>query len=259
MFNFGFDRRTIIIILVIVLGFWLISAGTSGILNLLITIPGVLIALTFHEFAHAYAADKLGDETPRLQGRLNLNPFSHIDPIGFIFLIVARFGWGKPVQIDPRNFNGKYSISKAEAIVSAAGPIMNFILAFVFLIAIQLMSIFWPEAIEQFYLYATNQVAFTSMGWPGIIYLIVYYTASINVSLGVFNLIPVPPLDGSKILMHFLPYKAKEWFYRNEQIFYIVFLLLFITGLSSVIITPIFTAVFTGMNWIIAKLIGIFI
>lgn len=134
MFNFAFDKRTITIVLVIILVLWLISAGTAGILDLVLTMPAVLIALTFHEFAHAYIAYKLGDDTPKYQGRINLNPLSHIDPVGFVFLIVAGFGWGKPVQIDPRNFNGKYSISKAEAIVSAAGPITNLLLAFVFLI-----------------------------------------------------------------------------------------------------------------------------
>lgn len=239
MFNFAFDKRTITIVLVIILGLWLISAGTSGILNLLLTVPGVLIALTFHEFAHAWAANKLGDDTPRYQGRLNLNPLSHIDPIGFVFLIVAGFGWGKPVQIDPRNFNGKYSLSKAEAIVSAAGPIMNFILAFVFLIIYYVLFV------------ATNALAGLSMQWQQIIFAIITYTVSINIGLGVFNLIPLPPLDGSKILTHFLPYKAREWFYRNQQIFYIVFLVLFITNLSSVILTPIFTAVFNGMDWVV--------
>lgn len=251
MFNFAFDKKTITIVLIVILVLWLISAGTSGILNLLLTVPGVLIALTFHEFAHAWAANKLGDDTPKYQGRLNLNPLSHIDPIGFIFLIVAGFGWGKPVQIDPRNFNGKYSLSKAEAIVSAAGPIMNFILAFVFLICAHLILMFWPGAVEQLYLYQIGQIGLTSLGWPGLICLITQSIVSINIGLGVFNLIPLPPLDGSKILTHFLPYKAKEWFYRNEQIFYIVFLLLFITRLSGVILTPIFTAVFNGMDWVV--------
>ena len=134
MFNFMADKKTITIILIIMLALWLINAGTSGILNLVLTIPGVLIALTFHEFAHAWMANKMGDETPKIQGRLNLNPLSHIDPVGFVFLIVAGFGWGKPVQIDSRNFNGKKSLSSAEAIIAAAGPIMNFILAFVFMI-----------------------------------------------------------------------------------------------------------------------------
>ena len=239
MFNLGFDRRTITIIIVVMLGMWLMSAGADGILELLLTIPGVLIALTFHEFAHAYAADKLGDETPRRQGRLNLNPLSHIDPFGFVFLIVAGFGWGKPVQIDSRNFNGKHSISKAEAIVSAAGPIMNFILAFVFLIIYYVLF------------HTTNVIQGLSTQWQLIIYQIVLYTISINIGLGVFNLIPLPPLDGSKILMHFLPASGKEWFYNNQQIFYIVFLVIWITGLSSTILNPIFSAILSGMDWVV--------
>jgi len=245
MFNFMFDKKTIIIILAVILGLWLISAGTNGILNLLLTIPGVLIALTFHEFAHAYAANKLGDETPRVQGRLNLNPLSHIDPVGFIFLIVAGFGWGKPVQIDPRNFNGKHSISKAEAIVSAAGPIMNFILAFVFLIIYYILFA------------VTDVISSLSVQWQQVINIVISYTISINIGLGVFNLIPLPPLDGSKILMHFLPYKAKEWFYKNGQMFYIVFLLLIVTGLSTVILTPIFSVVFDGLSWLAYNLLKI--
>ena len=239
MFNFGFDKRTITIIIVVMLGMWLISAGTDGILGLLLTIPGVLIALTFHEFAHAYAADKLGDETPRMQGRLNLNPLSHIDPFGFVFLIVARFGWGRPVQINPRNFNGKYSLSKAEAIVSAAGPIMNFTLAFVFLILYYVLF------------KVTNILSALSLQWQGIIEVVIIYTISINIGLGVFNLIPLPPLDGSKILMHFLPYNGKQWFYNNQQIFYIVFLLIWITGLSSTILNPLFSVILNGMEWVV--------
>ena len=251
MFNFMFDKKTIIIILAVILGLWLITAGEGEILNLLLTIPGVLIALTFHEFAHAWAANKLGDETPRDQGRLNLNPLSHVDPVGFIFLIVAGFGWGKPVQINPRNFNGKHSISKAEAIVSAAGPIMNFILAFIFLMFTNLIFVYWPEAAEQYYLYSIGQISLSLIGWPGLICLITQSVVAINVGLGVFNLIPLPPLDGSKILMHFLPYKGKEWFYRNQQIFYIGFLMLFVTGLSSEILAPIFSGVLTGMQWLV--------
>ena len=239
MFNFGLDRRSIIIIIALMLGVWLISTGTGELLSLLLTIPGVLIALTFHEFAHAYAADKLGDETPRLQGRLNLNPLSHIDPIGFVFLIVAGFGWGKPVQIDSRNFNGKYSLSKSEAIVAAAGPIMNFILAFVFLIIYYLLFS------------VTNVIEALSVQWQQVVFLVTTYTISINIALGVFNLIPLPPLDGSKILMHFLPANGKEWFYRNQQTFYIVFFIIWVTGLTSVILSPIFNVIINGMDWIV--------
>ena len=246
MFNFAFDKRTITIVLIVLLVLWLVSAGTSGILDLLLTLPGILIALTFHEFAHAWVAYKLGDNTPKYQGRINLNPLSHIDPVGFVFLIVAGFGWGKPVQIDPRNFNGKYSISKAEAIVSAAGPIMNFILAFVFLIIYYLLFS------------VTNIIDELSMQWQLIIYQLILYTISINIGLGVFNLIPIPPLDGSKILMHFLPYNAKQWFYNNQQIFYIIFVVIWISGLSSVILNPIFNAVLSGMDWAVYNIFELF-
>ena len=90
----------------------LMSYSSFDLLALLLTLPAVIIAITFHEFAHAYAADKLGDYTPRSQGRLNLNPASHIDPIGFILLLLAGFGWGKPVQINPRNFDNKVTLRK---------------------------------------------------------------------------------------------------------------------------------------------------
>lgn len=175
MFNLNFDKRTIYIILAIIVLITLINMGTSGILNLLYTIPGILIAITFHEFAHAYTAYKLGDETPKIQGRLNLNPISHIDPIGFMVLIIAHFGWGRPVQIDPRNFNGKYKIDKAEAIVSAAGPIMNFILAFLFIIIYYTIFI------------ATNLTAKMSTEASLILFNVINYTIIINIGLRGFQ------------------------------------------------------------------------
>lgn len=247
MFNFNIDRKTILIALGIMILFSLITAGTATILDKLLILPGVLIALTFHEFAHAYVADKLGDETPRLQGRLNLNPISHVDPIGFIFLLFAGFGWGKPVQINPRNFNGKYSLSKAEALVAVAGPVMNFIVAFITLIIFYVVF------------YVTNWYAIMSANVASIVETILMYTARINVSLGVFNLIPLPPLDGSKVLFHFLPANGRQWFYKNEQIFYIVFILLWVTGLASVFLQPIFSFAFSGIDWVVSNLIGLFI
>lgn len=246
MFNFGLDKKTIIIIIGVMLGLWIFTAGIEGILRILFILPGVLIALTFHEFAHAFAAYKLGDETAKSQGRLTLNPIKHIDPIGFIFLVVAGFGWGKPVEIDSRNFNGKYSLSKSEAIVAAAGPIMNFILAFILLIIYYLLFTVF------------NITTSLSQNTAYIIYFIIETAARINIGLGIFNLIPLPPLDGSKILMHFLPYNSKQWFLNNQQIFYIVFLLIWITGLASKILIPIFSAVLTGMNWVVANLFGLF-
>lgn len=241
---FTFDKRFLYIIMAIIIirGLMPYFTDVNMLIGLLISLPAVLIAITFHEFAHALMAVKLGDDTPKRQGRLSLNPFSHMDPVGIILLVVAGFGWGKPVEIDPRNFNGKYSLSKAEAIVAAAGPIMNFILAFVFMIIYYTLFA------------ATSALAGLPIVWQNIINYIILYTISINIGLGVFNLIPLPPLDGSKVLMHFLPAKGKEWFYNNQQIFYVVFLLIWITGLSSVILQPAFTAVYAGIRWVVEKL-----
>ena len=126
-----FDKRTLYIIMAIMV-LWGLSSyltNVNALLGLLYTIPGVLIAITFHEFAHAKVADMLGDDTPRREGRISLNPLAHIDPIGFIMLLFAGFGWGKPVNVNPRNYNRDITVEKADAIVSIAGPAMNMILA----------------------------------------------------------------------------------------------------------------------------------
>ena len=222
-----FDKRTLYVIMAIMV-LWGLSSyltNVNALLGLLYTIPGVLIAITFHEFAHAKVADMLGDDTPRREGRISLNPLTHIDPIGFIMLLFAGFGWGKPVHVDPSNYTRKISMEKGEAIVSLAGPLMNIILAFIFTLIYCAI-----------YKFAGAGFLHSTMG--SVLMLMIFYTISINVGLGVFNLIPLPPLDGSKIIMPFLPYKAKEWFINNEQIFYLVFVVLWITGLAGIIISP---------------------
>jgi Zn-dependent protease len=232
MFGFNFDKRTMYIIAGILLLFVVIQYVTNPgqLLGLLLSAPGVLIAITFHEFAHGYAAYKLGDDTAKNQGRLSLNPLAHLDPIGTLMLLVAGFGWGKPVEVNPRNYTRKISMEKGEAIVSLAGPLMNFVLAIIFTLIYCAI-----------YKFASTSFLVSTIG--GIIMLLISTTISINIGLGVFNLIPLPPLDGSKIIMPFLPYKAKEFFVNNEQIFYIVFVLLWITGLAGTIITP-------AINWV---------
>ena len=226
MFGFGIDKKTLYIIIGILVVISLLSYGTDGIIGILLSIPAVLIAITVHEFGHAFTAYKLGDDTPLRQGRLSLNPFDHVDPLGLAMLLFAHIGWGKPVQIDPRNYNRNISVEKADAIVSFAGPLMNFITAIIFTLIYCLIIKF---ANVSFYLSTIGTIVMS----------IVSYTITMNVGLGVFNLIPLPPLDGSKIFLPILPYNAKQWFMEREQLFYIIFLIIWITGIAGRLISPI--------------------
>ena len=238
-----FDKRVIYIILGCLILSTVIGylSDPNKLLGLIISIPAVLIAITFHEFAHAFAADKLGDDTPRNQGRLSLNPLHHLDPIGSLLLLFAGFGWGKPVEVNPRNFNRNISMEKADAIVSIAGPLMNLFLAIVFTLIYCAIVKFAPN------------VLIGNTG--GAIQLLLMSIVSINIGLGVFNLIPLPPLDGSKVIMPFLPAKVKSFFIEREQIFYIVFVILWITGLAGYIISPAITFIY---KWIINLGLAIF-
>ena len=226
MFGFGIDKKTLYIIIGILVVISLLSYGTDGIISLLLSIPAVLIAITVHEFGHAFTAYKLGDDTPLRQGRLSLNPLDHVDPLGLAMLLFAHIGWGKPVQIDPRNYNRNISVEKADAIVSFAGPLMNFITAIIFTLIYCCIIKF---ANVSFYLSTFGTIIMT----------IIASTITMNIGLGVFNLIPLPPLDGSKIFLPILPYNAKQWFIEREQIFYIIFLIIWITGIAGRLISPI--------------------
>lgn len=230
------DKRSIYVLMAIMIVFGLMNylTDTSELLNLLFTIPGVLIAITFHEFAHAWAADKLGDDTPRNEGRLSLNPLAHLDPVGSIMLLFAGFGWGKPVMVNPRNYNREMSMEKADALVSIAGPAMNFIMAIILTLIYCAILKFAGVAV------LTSKIL-------GIIMTMLMYAISINIGLGVFNLIPLPPLDGSKVIKPILPYNAKVWFEDHEQIFYVIFVALWIIGALGTVITPIINIVYSGI------------
>ena len=158
-------------------------------------------------------------------------------------LIFAGFGWGKPVEINPRNFNRTMTMEKAQALVSFAGPLMNFILTIIF-------TIIYCAMYKFAYGFINTQIG-------NIIYVMVQLAAQINLGLGIFNLIPLPPLDGSKILGIFLPYNAKVWFDKNMNMFYLVFLLLWITGLAGVIISPIISLADAGITNLIRMIFGI--
>ena len=237
---FEIDRRFIYILLGCLVLFSIFTYSTGNIVLLLFTIPPVIIAITFHEFAHAWMADKLGDETPRMQGRLTLNPLSHLDPVGFVLLMFAGFGWGKPVQIDTRNFNRNVSVQKGEVLVSLAGPVMNFILAILFAVIFGAV-----------YMFASSAFFASTIG--SVIYVLLKECVIMNIGLGVFNLIPLPPLDGSKIFINLFSYNARRWIMEHEQIFYYIFLGIWITGLAGIIISPIINFLYSGlMNGILA-------
>jgi Zn-dependent protease len=193
-----------------------------------------LLAITVHEFGHAFAAYKLGDDTPLRQGRLTLNPMDHVDPLGIAMLLFAHIGWGKPVQVNPRNYNRNISVEKADAIVSFAGPLMNFITATIFALIYCALLKFAQAFIS------------TNIGY--IIILIVRSIVTLNIGLGVFNMIPLPPLDGSKIFLPILPRNAKFWFIQHEQTFYFVFIIIWITGIAGSIISPIISQI---TQWIL--------
>ena len=241
-----FDKRSLYILLIIMVIWGLVDylANPNTLLGLLFSIPGVLIAITFHEFAHAWAADKLGDDTPRSEGRLSLNPSAHLDPIGSVLLLFAGFGWGKPVHVNPRNYNRDISMDKADAIVSVAGPIMNFILAIILTL---IYCLVWKFARVEV---MTSNVLY-------IIMQMLQFAISINIGLGIFNLIPLPPLDGSKVIKPILPYNAKIWFENHEQIFYLVFVALWIIGILGIIISPIIDIVYSGIMSLGLKIFGL--
>lgn len=242
------DRRLIFLIIALMLfsSFMSLFSREGALLSFVLSIPGILIAITFHEFAHAFAADRLGDDTPRRQGRLNLNPFTHLDLFGTIMLVFAGFGWGKPVEINPRNFNRDISLSKAEAIVAAAGPLMNFILAIVFELINCAIIKFAPD----FY-YSTTSSAGMIVG------AILTSIVLTNLGLGIFNLIPIPPLDGSKILGGFLPYNARNWMDSHSQIFEIVFIALWIVGILGLIVSPLISATYSGLLYVCTSIFGL--
>lgn len=179
----------------------------------IILIPAILIAFTFHEYAHAFVADKLGDKTPRFQGRLNLNPITHIDPVGFILVLLFGFGWAKPVQTNPSAYKNYY---KDDLKVSLAGPAANFLVSIVATIVLVLFVRF-------------------GHGIPMALYRVlesmIYSILTLNVFLGLFNLIPVPPLDGFSILRDLYPkvfYKYENMYYQYQMI--IMMVLIFVGG-----------------------------
>ena len=160
----------------------------SGIGELLYTVPAVLVAISMHEFAHGYVSYKLGDPTPKRSGRLSLNPFRHLDFMGTLCLLFFHFGWAKPVQVNPYYYKKR---KKGMLLVALGGPFMNFLIAF---ISLGIMGLIVK---------LTGGVV--TSDWILVLFHLCQYMVTINLGLGVFNLIPIPPLDGSKVLGAVLP------------------------------------------------------
>lgn len=174
-----------------------------GILEFIYVVAALIIVITIHEFSHAYTAYKLGDPTAKLEGRVSLNPLRHLDPIGTIMMFVARIGWGKPVPVNPRFFK---NARKGEALTALAGPLSNLVLAFIIAIPIKYFSIYFPDAV--------------------LLFLITLM--EISIILFAFNMLPFPPLDGSKFVQLVLPRKyerAYEYYLKNGSVYFILFLL----------------------------------
>ena len=184
-------------------------------------LPGIIAALSFHEFAHAWVSDKLGDPTPRRQGRVTLNPLAHIDWIGFLALLLVGFGWGKPVQIDPTYYKHR---RRDEFLVAIAGVTMNLILAVILSIPTRMMT------------KALGASGASALVYD--IYLMIFYAVMINLVLMIFNLIPCPPLDGWGILTQIFKLDRYSWWYKVYQYGTWILLALILTDATDRIITP---------------------
>lgn len=183
----------------------------------------VFCTMPIHEYAHALIATKLGDETPRLSGRLTLSPFAHIDLLGALMIVLCGFGYAKPVSVNPRNFKDP---KKGMAITAIAGPISNLIMGFVFVV----LATIFENVVENLGLVTEDNYLFLNA-----VYSFLFFAASINVNLAVFNLLPIPPLDGSRILQLLIPAK---YYYKFLQYERYVTIVVFVLILSGVLSTP---------------------
>jgi Zn-dependent protease len=191
--------------------------------RLILQIPALLVAVTVHELSHGLVAERLGDPTARRQGRITLNPLPHIDPLGALAFVLAGFGWAKPVPVNAHNLRHPV---RDMALVAAAGPISNFIVALVGLIAFRLVG-------------RLDAAPFLAEPAAGV-FLYVYL---FNLGLGIFNLIPLPPLDGGHFLPYFLPSGSWTLIRQLEQYGPFILILLVMSGATRYVIGPVFSLV----------------
>ena len=205
--------------------------------QLVLLVPAFLIAVTVHELAHGLVADRLGDPTARAQGRLTLNPLPHIDPLGAIAFLLAGFGWARPVPVNAYNLRHP---RRDMAWIAAAGPLSNFAIAFVGLVGLVLSQRLAPSP-------------FVAEPLAGLLIAVFRF----NLALAIFNLIPLPPLDGGHFLPYFVPAASWSTLHRLEQYGPMILLLLVMSGATRYIVAPVMGAVATFYFWLVRMIFGI--
>lgn len=208
----------------------------SYLISILLSLPVVLLALSVHEAAHGFAAWRLGDPTARNFGRLTLNPLKHLDPYGFICMLLVGFGWANPVPVNSRFFKKP---RRDIALVGLAGPLSNLLLAVAFLLLLRFVGFGWLAQLP-----ISNQLQFNLIYFTC---LLLYYGVYMNVTLAIFNLLPVPPLDGSRIFYVFLPPRLYYKIMQHQRTITIVVMALLLLGPLSALINFLSNLIIGGL------------
>ena len=214
------------LVLILFMAFQAITDGRydspmDWVMYTLIILPGIVIGISFHEFAHAWVANRCGDSTPKYQNRVTINPAAHIDPIGFVALLFIGFGWGKPVMINPNNFEKP---RRDELLVALAGVTLNLILAFLFMAVLRLLFQF--------------ALGFMLSELGMILYSIIDSIVRINIVLMIFNLLPIPPLDGFNVITQLFNLRNTEFYYRVYDKGFIILMVLILFNVTGRILSP---------------------
>ena len=202
------------------------------IITMAATLPAIIISMAVHEYAHAQVADWLGDDTPRRMGRLTLNPFSHIDIVGMIMLFLVQFGWAKPVMVNPANFKDKKT---DDMLVSIAGPLANLIVAFITLAVLTVMR--------------THHIAISDG-----LYRVLLYTIILNINFAIFNLLPIPPLDGSRLIMTLMSPAWQMRFLQWERFSFLILIIFAYSPLLGHVLIPLQHSILTLFTFLLSPL-----